>query len=77
MRLWLKDSERRPDPPVAQTDDRRAMLVGTIAWAVALSVLLLFAGPLIESGGGWVLATCGVGLLLGLLGLLYVARRRR
>ena len=28
MRLWLKDSERRPDPAPVETDDRKAMLVG-------------------------------------------------
>ena len=39
MRLWLKDSERRPDPEPVKTDDRKAMLVGIALWLVALAGL--------------------------------------
>lgn len=76
MRLWLKDSERRPDPRPVQTDDRIPIGVGTAAWVVALVVLLLI-GPAVE---GWTvhwLVTCVVGVVLGPLGLLYSIRRRR
>lgn len=76
MRLWLKDSERRPDPEPAQTDDRKAMLVGLALWLVGLVVLLLFLGSLIAAGlTGW-LWTCVVGLALGLLGLIVTHRQR-
>ena len=34
MRLWLSESERRPDPAPARADARKAALVGTIGWAV-------------------------------------------
>ena len=75
MRLWLKDSERKPDPPVAKTDDRKAVLVGIALWTVALIVLLIFINPLIEAGLTWWLWTCVAGLVLGLAGLYYTHRR--
>lgn len=75
MRLWLKDSERRPDPPPVKTDDRKAMLVGTALWLLALVVLLLFLRPILENGGRWLLWTVAIGLALGLVGILYTNRR--
>lgn len=77
MRLWLKDSERRPDPAPVKTDDRKAMLVGTALWLVALAVLLLFLRPILDSGNLWLLWTCAAGLALGLLGLLYTSLRQK
>jgi protein-S-isoprenylcysteine O-methyltransferase Ste14 len=75
MRLWLRDSERRPDPTPVTTDDRKAILVGLVLWVVALVLLLVFLGPLVGSGSSWVLWTCVVGLVLGLIGLYYTNRR--
>ncbi|MCU1584301.1 MAG: hypothetical protein JWM49_857 [Microbacteriaceae bacterium] len=75
MRLWLRDSERRPDPTPATTDDRKAILVGLVLWVVGLVSLLVFLGPLLSSGNPWVLWTCAVGLVLGLIGLYYTNRR--
>jgi hypothetical protein len=77
MRLWLKDSERRPDPAPVKTDDRRAMLVGTAAWVVALVVLLLVLRPISAHANARLLWTCFAGLALGLLGLVYTIRRHR
>lgn len=71
MRLWLKDSERRPDPEPVKTDDRKAVLIGIVLWLVALAVLLLFLPQLSASGQGWWLWTCIASLALGLIGLLY------
>ncbi|TXN30887.1 DUF2530 domain-containing protein [Lacisediminihabitans profunda] len=71
MRLWLKDSERRPDPSPVKTDDRKAMLVGVSLWLVALVVLLAVLGPLLAAGNGLWLWTCVVGIALGLVGILY------
>ncbi|GAB3801533.1 hypothetical protein GCM10028798_17610 [Humibacter antri] len=82
MRLWLKDSERLPDPPPMKTDDRAALGVGTGLWVIAAIVAAVFAGPLAASGHGWVPATTFVGVALGLIGLVYAqvsrmrARRR-
>jgi hypothetical protein len=75
MRLWLKDSERRPDPAPAKTDDRKAILVGITLWLLALIAFLLFLHPLIEAGNRWWLWSCVTGIGLGLVGLLYTHRR--
>lgn len=77
MRLWLKDSERRPDPAPVKTDDRKAMLVGITLWLVALAALLLFLQPLLDAGLGWWLWTCAAGLALGLIGILYAHARHQ
>jgi hypothetical protein len=77
MRLWLKDSERRPDPEPVTTDDRNAMLVGITLWLVGLVLMLLFLHPLILSGNRWWLWTCATGLALGLVGILYTRHRQR
>jgi hypothetical protein len=75
MRLWLKDEERRPDPEPVATDDRAAILTGVVLWVLALAVLLVFVGPLVEAGRVWWLWTCLAGIGLGLVTLVYVHRR--
>lgn len=75
MRLWLKDSERRPDPTPVQTDDRKAVFVGSALWFVALVVVLVV--PLSRGDSGWWLATCAIGIVLGAAGLVYTTRRQR
>lgn len=76
MRLWLKDSERRPDPVPVKTDDRKAILVGLVLWLVALAGLLLFLAPTLASGHGWWLWTVLIGLALGLVLLVFAHRRQ-
>ena len=71
MRIWLKDSERRPDPAPVSTDDRKAVLVGIALWIAGLAGLLVFLTPLTEAGDAWWLWACVAGLALGLIGLLY------
>jgi hypothetical protein len=78
MRLWLRDSERKPDPVPAETDDRKAILVGLALWVVALIVVVVVT----MSGSGFIapdaapatLWTCAVGITLGLIGLAYTHR---
>ena len=76
MRLWVKDSERRPDPTPVRTDDRKAVLVGLTAWVIALGGLLLFLPAVLSTGAAWWLWTVLVGLGLGLLLLVYVHWRQ-
>jgi cyanate permease len=76
MRLWLKDSERRPDPAPVRTDDRKVVLVGLVLWLVALGGLLLFLTPLLAHDRGWWLWTVLVGLGIGLILLVYTHWRR-
>lgn len=77
MRFWLSESERRPDPAPVPTDDRAAILAGLVLWVLGFGALLLFVGPLVESGRVWWLWTCLVGIGIGLVGLVYVHFRRR
>jgi hypothetical protein len=77
MRLFLRDSERRPDPAPVTTDDRKAILTGIVAWLVALVVVLVFFAPFATPDRPWVLWTCVVGMLLGFAGLVYTIRRHR
>jgi hypothetical protein len=66
---------RREPPEPLPNDGVRTVLVGTVIWAVALVVLLPFAGRLEDHGRLWWIATCAVGAGLGLVGLLYCKRR--
>lgn len=75
MRLFIKDSERRPDPAPVKTDDRKVVLVGLVLWIIALGVMLILLRQLEESGRVWVLWTVVVGFGLGLILLVYTSRR--
>ncbi|MEO6309259.1 MAG: DUF2530 domain-containing protein [Leifsonia sp.] len=77
MRLWLKDSERRPDPLPARTDARKAFFVGTAAWLVATIVAFVVRAELEAAGLGWWPWCALIGLGLGLVGLAWVQFRRR
>ncbi|TFB67389.1 DUF2530 domain-containing protein [Cryobacterium gelidum] len=84
MRLWLKDSERRPDPLPARTDARKALFVGTLLWLVALGAALIAhwtappaSGAASAPGAGWGLWCTLIGVGLGLGGLTWVQLRRR
>lgn len=77
MRLWLRDSERKPDPAPVQTDDRKAVLVGLILWLAALVALIVLAGPIFAAGAGWLLWTAVVGCGLGILGVIILQAKRR
>ena len=75
MRLFIKDSERRPDPAPVKTDDRKVVLVGLVLWIIALGVMLLLLPQLQESGLVWLLWTVVGGLGLGLVLLVVIARK--
>ncbi len=58
-----------------RVDTVRIIVAGTAAWAVALVVTL--AVPALRTGSrGWWPWACASGVLLGLIGLAYVARGR-
>ncbi len=76
MRLILKDSERRPDPQPAPTDDRKPMIIGTALWAGALILLATLFEPLVGGKDGWWLWTCVAGIVLGGIGILYTHYKR-
>jgi len=76
MRLWLKDSERKADPAPVKTDDRKAVLAGIALWIVALVVVLVAVVPLDPEANLWLVYTCAIGIVLGVLGLVYTHARR-
>lgn len=77
MRLWLNESERRPDPAPARADARKAVLVGTLAWLVALVLSLVFRAQLDAAGMGWLVWAAVTGFALGVIGLVVVQVVRR
>lgn len=77
MRLWLKDSERRPDPLPARTDARQAFLAGTVLWVLGLGAALIWRDQITTAGLGWWVWCAVIGVGLGLFGLLWVQVRRR
>lgn len=75
VRLYLAPHERRPDPEPLPTDDRKAVLVGTVVWLVLLVAALVMRDALVEAGRAWWIWTCAAGAGLGLLGLAYLHHR--
>ncbi|MFC5187864.1 DUF2530 domain-containing protein [Actinomadura harenae] len=62
---------RRPDPQPLATNDVHIAIAGTVAWAVALAVLLVVGLP---SDERWWLWVCAVGIGCGLFAIWYIPR---
>ncbi|MDA2809674.1 DUF2530 domain-containing protein [Nocardiopsis sp. RSe5-2] len=62
---------RRPDPEVMESDYRIPTALGTLAWAIAL-VVLLVRGDGLAVGERWWIWVCAVGIALGVFGYFYV-----
>lgn len=77
VRLYQRSADRRPDPAPLATDDGATVIVGIGLWVVALALSLVFHGQLADAGRGWWTWTALAGIAGGLLGLLYLSRRRR
>jgi fatty acid desaturase len=75
MRFYIKDSARKPDPEPVKTNAKLVFTVGTIAWTVALLVVLLAYPSLAPAEQSLWPLTCGVGVTLGLIGLIRVRQR--
>lgn len=76
MSLFAKGGvERRPDPAPLETNDVRIVAGGSIAWGIALIVLLVarLGGAEITT---WWLGMCAYGSGLGFVGVRYCMRRR-
>lgn len=72
----LRGSSPRPDPEPLELDDTRVVAGGTALWLLAL-VVLLVADLLGADVPGWWPAMCACGAALGVVGLRYLARRKR
>jgi Protein of unknown function (DUF2530) len=66
----------REAPPPLEGNDLVITLTGTIAWAVALIVLILLRHQLPASSHWWIW-TCTAGVGFGLFGLIYVPHLKR
>jgi hypothetical protein len=75
MRFYIKDSLRKPDPEPVKTNAKLVFTVGTIAWAAALLFVLFAYSRLSPAEQALWPFTCGVGVILGLLGLSRVRKR--
>ena len=75
VRSVSRGRARRADPEPLPYDGIGTVTVGTVSWLVALAVLLASTGRLRADGHLWWVATCGVGVALGLLGWVYCRRR--
>src|SRR5215471_21695255 len=67
---------RRPAPPPLEANDRLVTIVGTVAWAVALAMLLVLRGQIPVSDRWWIW-TGAVGVAMGLFALWYVPYFKR
>jgi Protein of unknown function (DUF2530) len=67
---------RREVPPPLEGNDQVITLVITVAWVVALIVLLAVRDQLPPSDRWWIW-TCAAGAGQGLFGLVYVPRLKR
>ncbi len=71
MRLWLRESERRPSPSPATTDDRKPFIVGTIAWATVFLAAILAHNAHHDSSLEFWVASCAAGTGFGVVGTAY------
>ena len=67
---------RRPAPPPLEANDQWVTAVITIAWAIALVVVLVLR-PQLPADEQWWVWTCVAGLCMGLFGLWYVPYFKR
>lgn len=77
MKIYLRSSERRPDPEPLETDDRPVVWLGIAVWLVLLVLAVAFRDRLADDGHGWWVWTPVVGIALGLAGLRTISRRTR
>jgi drug/metabolite transporter (DMT)-like permease len=67
---------RHASPPALEANDPLVTIVGTVAWAVALVVLLVLRDQ-IPAGQRWWIWTCATGVVMGLFALWFVPRLKR
>jgi hypothetical protein len=66
----------REVPPALEGNDQLITAAGTVAWAVALIVLIIMWSHIPASSRWWIW-TCAAGVGLGLFGLAYIPRMKR
>lgn len=66
-KLFVKFSDRHPEPKPAEVNAKLAILVGTGLWALLLIGFIAFYPALSNAGLDWWLHTAIIGVLLGVL----------
>ena len=72
----MKQSRGPTPPPPLEANDQLVAVAGTIAWAVALIVLLIIRSEL-PAGTRWWVWSCVAGVALGLFAIWYTPRLKR
>lgn len=75
MKLRLRPENKKPEPEPIETNATLAVLLGIIAWIVALVLLLIFQDSLADSIPSWWLLACVFGIALGVFGYFKVRNR--
>jgi hypothetical protein len=75
MKFRVKDSEAKPDPEPIESNASLAVLLGTLAWLLALGVILLLNQTLSQPLPQWWTLTCIFGIALGIFGYFKVRNR--
>jgi hypothetical protein len=65
---------RRTEPP--DFSESAPVAVGTAVWAALFVIGLVIRPTLVDHGRGWWIWTAAAGVILGLVGTLYMRRRR-
>jgi hypothetical protein len=75
----VAERQRTPSRSAARahTDTGTAIYVGLVLWALGLLALLLVPALLDVQYASWRIATCVIGVVLGLMGLIYVRLRKQ
>ena len=73
-------SERNPEPAVVlapvQFSEITPVVIGTVIWALLFVIGLFLRPTLADDGRGWWVWSAGAGVVLGLVGYLYLRRRQ-
>ena len=66
-KLFVKFSDRHPEPTPAEVNTRLAILIGTGLWVLVLILFIALYPALTAAGLDWWLHTAIIGILLGIL----------
>lgn len=72
VRFYVSDKNRKPDPEPVKVNAHRALAIGTAAWFLAL-LFAFFAAPENPEKAN-LIATCILGIILGIVGYWHTRR---
>lgn len=75
MKFRVKESEAKPTPEPIESNAGLAILLGTLAWLLALLAILFLNQALQEPLPSWWALSCVFGIGLGLFGYYKVRNR--